>query len=284
MSPAAPAADESVRHGLGACTSVFGHRDALSAGKLRELAATGIAWVEVAALQTQHVNLFDGKRVDELVAAVEGLPLGVWSLHAPFCGLAMDDAGTRADGLRKLRQAVAVARRFGATAVVVHPGRDVPSVDRRRELSWMREGLERAAADLPPGMVLAVETMGARSLAGPAEEMLEVVGELPADRVGICLDTGHVNQGGDPAAYAAAVAGRIVSVHLHDNAGDRDAHALPGEGNIDWPACLDAIRRAGYRGPWMCEAGIESSNLSAAETVGEFVRRMAAYLSQSSGV
>ena len=194
---------------LGVCTSVFGHRDALSAGKLRDLSVTGIDWIEIAALQTEHLDLFDGERVDGLVAAVEALGLKVWSLHAPFCGLAMDDADTRADGLRKLRQAVAVARRFGATAVVVHPGRDVPSVDRRRELAWMREGTARAADDLPAGMVLAVETMGPRSLAGPAEEMLEVLGELAADRVGICLDTGHVNQGADPAEYAGAVAGRI---------------------------------------------------------------------------
>ena len=280
MSPAVPA-NESIGHSLGVCTSVFGHRDALTGGKLDQLAETGVEWLEIAALQTEHLNLFDGRRVDELVAAVEALPLRVWSLHAPFCGLAMDDPDTRADGLRTLRQAVAAARRFGATAVVVHPGRDVPSVDLRRELAWMREGIARAAEDLPPGVVLAVETMGPRSLAGPAEDMLEVVGRLPADRVGICLDTGHVNQGANPAEYAAAIAGHIVSVHLHDNGGDRDAHALPGEGNIDWPACLAAIHRAGYRGPWMSEAG--SDTLSPAETATEFVRRMTAYLAQSSG-
>lgn len=261
---------------LGACTSVFGHRQALSAAKLADLASTGIPWVEVAALQTQHLNLFDQERVEELAAAAAGLPLGVWSLHAPFCGLAMDDADTRADGLRNLRQSIRVAARFSAVRVVVHPGRDVPSVNRRRELRWMSEGLARAADDLPPGMMLAVETMGPQSLAGPVEEMLEVVDGLDATRVGVCFDTGHVHTGGDVATAARGLAGRIVSVHLHDNHGDRDAHALPGEGNIDWPACLAALREAGYAGPWMSEGGDE--RLDPVEVVRSYQQRMGALL------
>ena len=94
--------------------------------------------------------------------------------------------------------------------------------------------------------------------------------------MGVCFDTGHVHQGQDHLGYIRAVAGRIVTVHLHDNYGDRDAHALPGEGNIDWPATLVALREAGYRGVLMSEAGSET--LSASETVREYVRRMRGYM------
>lgn len=257
---------------LGTCTSVFGHRHALTAGKLASLVGLGIDWVEIAALQTPHLNLFDVERVDALAEAASGLPMKVWSLHAPFCGLAMDDAETRADSVRTLRQAIAVARRFGARRVVVHPGRDVPCVDRSRELAWMVAGIEVAAAKLPEGMMLALETMGPASLGGPIEEMLAMMDRLPASRVGVCLDTGHVNTGGDPAAGARAFGGRIASVHLHDNLGDRDAHDMVGRGTIDWPTCLAAIRDAGYTGPWMNEGGIPGAGV--AEVVGAFVRTM----------
>jgi sugar phosphate isomerase/epimerase len=261
---------------LGVCTSVFGHRLALSPAKLASLVETGIPWIEISALQTQHLNLFDAERVDELVRTLEALPIKVWSLHAPFCGLAMDDPDTRADGLRSLQQSVRVAHRFGARRVVVHPGRDVPSVDVARELDWLVDGLARAAEDLPPGMMLALETMGPKSLAGPVEDLLTVVRQLDASRVGICFDTGHVHTGAPPAAVAPHLAGRIVSVHLHDNHGDRDAHALPGEGTIDWPATVAALRDAGYAGPWMSEAGDE--RLGPVDVVREFQRRMARYL------
>ena len=268
---------------MGICTSVFGHRHALTPAKLRRLGETGIRWIEIAALQTQHLNLFDAQRVDEVAEALDALPCNVWSLHAPFCGLAMDDPDTRADGLRKLRQAVRAAQRFGAVRIIVHPGRDVPSADRPRELQWLRDGFARAAEHLPPGMVLALETMGLQSLAGPHAEMLDVIGGLDDPRVGVCLDTGHVHTGGDPAAYARAVAGLIATVHLHDNAGDRDAHAMPGEGTIRWPECLSAIRDAGYTGPWICEAGLEAAptTLSPTDLVRQFVRRMTAYLSEA---
>jgi sugar phosphate isomerase/epimerase len=264
------------RDALGVCTSVFGHRHALTADKLAALAAVGIRWIEISALQSQHLNVFDAERVGELAAALEDLPLAVWSLHAPFCGLAMDDADTRADGLRKLRQAVDVAHLLGACRVVVHPGRDVPSVDRRRELAWMRDGLAATARDLPPEVTLAVETMGLASLAGPVDEMLEVVSQFDASRVGVCFDSGHVHTGGDPATYARRLTGRMVSVHLHDNMGDRDAHALPGEGAIDWPACLGALRDAGYAGPWISEGGDDS--LDPPDVVRRYCERMAGFL------
>ena len=267
-----PPATENLTLPLGICTSVFGHRHALSAGKLRQLARMPIDCIEIAALQEPHLNCFDEERVEELARQAEGLHLHVWSFHAPFLGLAMDDADTRRENVRKLIQASKVAKRFGAGVVVVHPGRDVPTVNLRRELGWMRDGLARAAEKLPAGLKLAVETMGPKSLAGPLDDMLYVVDALRGAPVGVCLDTGHVNTGCKPADYARHLAGRILSVHLHDNFGDKDAHSLPGEGNIDWPLTLRAIRRAGYDGAWMCEAA--PAGLPVRAFLHEFARRM----------
>ncbi len=260
---------------LGICTSVFGHRHALSPDKIRRLAETDIGWIEVAALQSQHLNIFDSRRVDELADVVSPTSLRVWSVHAPFCGLAMDDPDTRQDGVRKLVQAMRVAERFGAGTVVVHPGRDVPSLDRRREIEWTREGIAAALQSAPTGVTLALETMGLTSLCGPAEEMLQVLGAFPASGLGVCLDTGHVNTGGDVPAYIRRAGERIVTVHLHDNHGDRDAHGLPGEGNVDWPAVLKAFDDARYSGPLMGECGDEG--LPAVETAREYARRMVGY-------
>jgi sugar phosphate isomerase/epimerase len=34
----------------------------------------------------------------------------------------------------------------------------------------------------------------------------------------------------------------IVSAHIHDNLGDKDAHLLPHDGSINWPAALKLFR------------------------------------------
>jgi sugar phosphate isomerase/epimerase len=54
--------------------------------------------------------------------------------------------------------------------------------------------------------------------------------------------------GGDPAAWIKKVAGRIPCVHLKDMAMGPDQQqqmAEIGEGNLNWPAVLDACRSAG---------------------------------------
>ena len=63
---------------------------------------------------------------------------------------------------------------------------------------------------------------------------------------------------------------RIITVHLHDNNGDRDAHILPGLGNINWPETIAALRRAGYAGPLICEGGNEMTPVD--ESVQQFRR------------
>jgi sugar phosphate isomerase/epimerase len=261
---------------LGFCTSVFYHRHALSGAKLRRLAGAGVRWAEIAGLQEPHVNAFDWERVEELARAAREAGLKTWSWHASFCGLAMDDADTRADAARKILQAAKAARAFGAGIVVVHPGRDVPSVNRRRELRWTIEGLSAVCDQMPSGMKIALETMGAKSLAGPPQEMLQILDALRGGPVGVCFDSGHVNLGYNPAQYARAIAGHVITTHLHDNFGDKDAHDLPGNGNIDWPALLRALREGPYDGVWMCEADPQGKPLR--PFVKEFARRMKCYI------
>jgi sugar phosphate isomerase/epimerase len=258
----------------GASTSVFGHRSSLTPRKIRTLADTGLAYIEIGALQPQHLNIWDEEHIRELAVYMASARLKTWSFHAPFCALAMDDRETREGGVRRLVRSAAVAARFEAPVLVVHPGRDVPSLDREREMNWTVEGMLRAADEIPEGVVLALETMGKECPTGPPEEMAEVMDRLPADRIGVCVDTGHVHQNYDVVAYIGHVRGRIASVHLQDNMGDKDSHLLAGSGSIDFPAALRAFRDSGYDGVWMSEGG--DPGLGPEENAREFVRRIEA--------
>ena len=55
--------------------------------------------------------------------------------------------------------------------------------------------------------------------------------------------------GGDPVAWIRKLAGRQTLIHLKDMTvrGDRPIYAEVGEGNLNWPAILEAARAAGVR-------------------------------------
>jgi sugar phosphate isomerase/epimerase len=67
--------------------------------------------------------------------------------------------------------------------------------------------------------------------------------------VGICYDTGHGHlQGASPAFD------EVPTMHLHDNNGEKDEHLWPFEGTLDWPALIEKLVVADYKGPFMFEA------------------------------
>ena len=260
----------------GTCTSIFGNRNYLTLNKIKSLVGTGIEYLEIAALQQLHINLWNDAQVDELAKGIPDTGLKVWSIHAPFCSIAMDDPETREDGVRQLVKSAEVVKQFGGEVVVVHPGRDVPSKDRDRELQWTVEGMLKAIEQYPPGIRLALETMGAKGLAGPPEEMAWVLDRLPADRAGMCMDTGHTNLGYLVEEYIGKFPNRIFSVHLQDNNGEKDDHFLAGNGQLDWPPILKALKAAGYTGPLMNEGG--DPDLGPDECARRYVERMQGYI------
>jgi len=69
--------------------------------------------------------------------------------------------------------------------------------------------------------------------------------------IGICYDTGHghLQQDGTKAGSFDA----IDTTHIHDNHGDKDDHLWPFEGTINWPALIEKLVLAQYRGEFIFE-------------------------------
>ena len=77
--------------------------------------------------------------------------------------------------------------------------------------------------------------------------------DLNAPNVGVVIDTGHRNIGGDPAEALRTIGGHLITLHLHDNHGERDEHLLPGRGNVDWTGVVGALDEIEYPGVFMYE-------------------------------
>lgn len=163
-------------------------------------------------------------------------------LHAPFAELSpcAIDPLVRDAALRRFRQTVETARTLGVTRLVVHGG-FIPLVYfpewfvEQSVLFW-RELL----ADVPAGMVLAVE-----NVMEPGPDMLVQIAEQVNDpRLGLCLDVGHANTSASktpPMEWIAPMAPWLRHVHLHNNAGDWDLHDPLDRGSIPMEQVLDAL-------------------------------------------
>jgi inosose dehydratase len=115
------------------------------------------------------------------------------------------------------------------------------------------------------------------------ERRAEVDRVLEGSRIGLCLDTGHLEVGGiDAVALTLAEADRVRHVHLKDVDGDLTADVLAGDltfgeavragifrplgrGDIDIVALVRALEDAGYSGWYVLEQDV----MLAGEPAGE---------------
>lgn len=119
--------------------------------------------------------------------------------------------------------------------------RDVPRAEQMRALrvflSEMLPDLERHDASFN------VEYLPRTCLCNTPEELEEAVAGFPPDRIGICLDVNHASpRTAEMPAMIRRLGPRINSFHISDTDGVDECHWYPGEGIIDWPACMAEIK------------------------------------------
>jgi sugar phosphate isomerase/epimerase len=193
-------------------------------------------------------DALDALDVKELSAAAdllrqEGLSC---TIHSPFMDL---NPGSLERMLRdatmyRFTQVLDVAELLRPEVMVFHPG-----FDRWRygeaTTAWLdhsvviwKKVLERAHRI---GTVIAVENIFEEEPA-TLKALFEA---LDDPRLGHCFDVGHWNLfkkvGMDE--WFEALGERIAEVHIHDNSGNRDDHAPPGEGAVDFEKFFGLMER-----------------------------------------
>ncbi len=223
----------------------------------------------------QHFPIHDLDRALELLETVGERGMKTAAFHAPFYmsleeliagdTYALGDRAVdrRARALASTKALLSVAAAIDSPAVVVHMGHtNGASADARLFIDGVEE-LLREVSDFSGSLLLENTPHVAESL----EELDEVGGATPPDRVGFCIDLGHLHihraraAAGETARGKAArdrtcgmssddaaqrdlldrVLRRTRHFHVHDNGGGKDEHLPPGEGNIDWEAVMDRL-------------------------------------------
>jgi sugar phosphate isomerase/epimerase len=191
-----------------------------------------------------------------------GLAVGVYSVSNNF---AHDDPRKRAEQVQVIRDGVDNATYFGAQTVRVFAGDVRPGLTLEMVFAWIVAGL-REAADYAEeqGVTLALENHG--SLAGRSSQVREILDAVGSPALKANPDTGNfvlVHQASHEAV--ADLAGRAGMVHFKDFQREPDDYAgfaytsingvkfagrAVGEGEVDMPACLQALKSGGFDG-WL---------------------------------
>ncbi len=188
--------------------------------------------------------------------------LALNSVHAPCPEgdqLFALDGDRRRESVRLCTLALDAAAELGAPVAVIHliQPYDIPHDDARdRMIALGRDSVallvEYAAVK---GVRVAMENGWRQDYDDVLAQFLD---EFNQESVGFCYDSGHENIRGSCFKILEQLGHRLLTVHLHDNAGS-DSHVLPYEGNIDWDRFRKIFHGLGYAGDLLLEVDIANS-------------------------
>ncbi|HXR39174.1 MAG TPA: sugar phosphate isomerase/epimerase family protein [Terracidiphilus sp.] len=224
----------------------------LHPGLLELAARSGAQGVEIFAAR-QHFDYSSREHIAELASWFRSNSLQPFSMHGPlFPDREMGRAGApavnvlhpekarRIDAMDEIKRSLEAAELIPFSNLVLHLG--------EREDGWSQRTVEYAINALehlgafahPLGVRLLVENL----LSEPTtpEHLMTILDLGHQKNVGICLDLGHAHITVGVADAIATLRSRIVSVHAHDNHAIKDEHLWPGDGKIDWPAAVKALK------------------------------------------
>ena len=243
---------------IGASTIL--HRDRpLNWTLFKEFQEAGIESLELTDYHPDF-SFTDLETFTALRLAMEDLSLHLNSLHIHLeifddYDLATLEAAQRDKTLVAYRQAVDAMEVLGGGILVTHhiqiPEPDEPLHAEKRTafVDNLRAVAEYAA---PREVSFAVENVP-RGYTRHPSRLVQLMTDLGAPNVGVIIDTGHQNIVDDPVEALRIIGGHLITLHLHDNQGERDEHLLPGRGTVDWDGVVGALDEIEYSGVFMYE-------------------------------
>ncbi len=168
-----------------------------------------------------------------------------------------------------IKKSFRAAKEVGAPYCVLHPIMrcgwgvdDNPELTFRMNVELYVELLDEAKKQ---GVKIALENMPCPWIpTARPESLIAFIDEMGDEDFVACLDTGHANITKIPVdAFVRALGSRLKVLHVHDNDGVSDQHALPFTGITDWQAFATALKEINYQGALSLEALFDEKELLA---------------------
>jgi sugar phosphate isomerase/epimerase len=227
---------------------------ALLSEVLASIAGAGIAAIEVFC-SSEHFGYASQQAVREFRSCLNEHRLKLQSLHAPTergsgagrsggvpISISDPERIRRVDAVDEVKRALEVAETVAFRYLIQHMTSTRQPVD-PRNLDAAFSSLEHLVLFAKQrGVTIAIEnTPGEFS---SPESLAQFVKQTRLNDLRFCFDIGHAHMAEGVAAGVESMLDRVVTVHLHDNHGEKDEHLLPFEGTIDWDTALAALAGA----------------------------------------
>ena len=229
--------------------------------------------------------------VEEVVAARDATGLPV---HGVVCSehwtspLNHPDAAVRAKCIAAVREAIADAKAYGATSVLVVPAVVNKSMPYDEAWRLSRESILQVLPDAEKaGIDIAFENVWNNFLLSP-REAAEYVDSFGSKRVGWYFDVGNLVAYGWPEQWIRILGPRIMKIDVKEYSRKKldDEGRWAGfgvkltEGDCDWPAVMRALDDIGYQGwmtaeiqggdrAWLEDVDVRMDRIAAAESATE---------------
>lgn len=255
----------------GLSTRLFAN-ERLTSRLLGRILEAGFSEIEVFASR-DHLDYHDPNYARDLGQWFSDFNLQLHSLHAPLSSetgagrrggfmisVAYRERRWRIDSMDEIKRALEVAERAPFRYLVLHLGLEGEeySLDKFDAAFTSIEHLRLFAKER--GVRLLLENT-VSELGNPAH-LMEFLSYTRLDDVGICFDAGHAHLTGGALEGLDTLKDRMVTVHLHDNRGEKDEHRLPmqaapgqaesGKTGIDWSRLMAELARAGAGSDGLC--------------------------------
>lgn len=160
------------------------------------------------------------------------------------------DAGERKRRVEYTLNCIDLAQDLGARTISTEPGGPLDGITREEGFQFFREGLAAVEERARKKRVRILIEPEPGLLIENSRQFLELYRLLDPEVFGLNFDIGHFFcVGEDPQALIPKMKGTIGHFHLEDIAASRiHHHLMPGEGAIDLPAVLEAVRGIAFEG------------------------------------
>lgn len=218
---------------------------------------TGFEYVEL-----QIRDVWEGEenpetKAEEVKKKLESRGLKVGALAAGNDFIQTDEEVIKAE-VERMRRVCELARILGTDTLRTEGGRPKDAVPEEKWVDSMAGCLKRCVEFAEPmGIKFALDNHGLCTNDG--DRQLEVIRRVDSVNVGVNLDTMNYRWFGHSletiGRYYELLAPYVFHTHLKDGCGSRQNYRgeILGEGEIDLPRAIRALKQAGYDGVWCTE-------------------------------
>ena len=158
----------------------------------------------------------------------------------------------RLDSIDYMYRCLDNAAELGAKSILIIPGHSLSGQSREDARQNLIDsiGAVLSYAEQYP-LLLAIEPVNryVSDLINTATDALEIIKMLDSDRIGVTLDTGHINLSNESFQEAINLSHNcLIQLHINDNDGKRQQNIILGEGNFNFSSCKNILKSIQYDG------------------------------------